>query len=90
MNKIKKYMNYLDMMRILLQEEKQLSLIIQKDEKVKKRYLSIEIFEALKEIILQNNETNFIDLEIKRKIFNYLYTYFWNLDNNDDCFTIMG
>ena len=55
MNKIKKYMNYLDMMRILLQEEKQLSLIIQKDEKVKKRYLSIEIFEALKEIILQNN-----------------------------------
>lgn len=73
MNKIKKYINYLDMMGILLQEEKQLSLIIQKDEKVKKRYLSIELFEALKEIILQNNETNFIDLEIKRKIFNYLY-----------------
>ena len=72
MNKIREYINYLDMMRILLQDEKDVSMIVKKDENLRKHYLSTESFETLKNIIIKNNQTSFIDLEIKKNIYNYL------------------
>ena len=72
MNSLERYQNELIVMALLVGEQDEIINDIKEQKKLQEFYISSEILETLKKIIMENNEKCFIDFRVKNKILDYL------------------
>lgn len=72
MNSLEKYQKELVVMSLLVGQQDEIINDIEEKQELQESYLSIEIIEAFKKIITENNESGFIDFKMKNKIIEYL------------------
>lgn len=72
MNSLERYQNELIVMALLVGEQDEIINDIKEQKKLQEFYISPEIIETLKKIIMENNEKCFIDFRVKNKILDYL------------------
>ena len=72
MNSLEIYQNELIVMALLVGEQDEIINDIKEQKKLQEFYISPEIIETLKKIIMENNEKCFIDFRVKNKILDYL------------------
>ena len=68
MNSLEKYQKELVVMSILVGQQDEIINDIEEKKELQESYVSIEIIEAFKKIITENNESSFIDFRVKNKI----------------------
>lgn len=72
MNSLEKYQKELVVMSLLVGQQDEIINDIEEKQELQESYVSIEIIEAFKKIITENNESSFIDFQMKDKIIEYL------------------
>lgn len=72
MNSLERYQNELIVMALLVGEQDEIINDIKEQKKLQEFYISPEIIETLKKIIMENNEKCFIDFRVRNKILDYL------------------
>ena len=72
MNSLERYQNELIVMALLVGQQDEIINDIKEQKKLQEFYISSEILETLKKIIMENNESSFIDFKMKNKIIEYL------------------
>ena len=72
MNSLERYQNELIVMALLVGQQDEIINDIKEQKKLQEFYISPEILETLKKIIMENNEKCFIDFRVKNKILDYL------------------
>ena len=72
MNSLERYQNELIVMALLVGQQDEIINDIKEQKKLQEFYISSEILETLKKIIMENNEKCFIDFRVKNKILDYL------------------
>lgn len=72
MNILEKYQKELVVMSLLVGQQDEIINDIEEKQELQESYVSIEIIEAFKKIITENNESSFIDFKMKNKIIEYL------------------
>lgn len=72
MNSLEKYQKELVVMSLLVGQQDEIINDIEEKQELQESYVSIEIIEAFKKIITENNESSFIDFKMKNKIIEYL------------------
>ena len=72
MNSLEKYQKELVVMSLLVGQQDEIINDIEEKKELQESYVSIEIIEAFKKIITENNESSFIDFKMKNKIIEYL------------------
>ena len=72
MNSLEKYQKELVVMSLLVGQQDENINDIEEKQELQESYVSIEIIEAFKKIITENNESSFIDFQMKDKIIEYL------------------
>lgn len=72
MNSLERYQNELIVMALLVGQQDEIINDIKEQKKLQEFYISPEIIETLKKIIMENNEKCFIDFRVKNKILDYL------------------
>lgn len=72
MNSLERYQNELIVMALLVGQQDEIINDIKEQKKIQEFYISSEILETLKKIIMENNEKCFIDFRVKNKILDYL------------------
>ena len=75
MNSLEKYQKELVVMSLLVGEQDEIINDIEEKQELQESYVSIEIIEAFKKIITENNESSFIDFKMKNKIIEYLDSF---------------
>ena len=68
MNSLERYQNELIVMALLVGQQDEIINDIKEQKKLQEFYISSEILETLKKIIMENNEKCFIDFRVKNKI----------------------
>lgn len=72
MEELIKYQNKLTVMGLLMKDEEESICGIEESKKLQTYYVSLNVLETLKGIILENQKTSFIDYQMKQKILSYL------------------
>ena len=72
MNSLERYQNELIVMALLVGQQDEIINDIKEQKKLQEFYISSEILETLKKIIMENNEKCFIDFRVKNKIIDII------------------